>query len=165
MTLVHLKEKRCPMNCISAETRFNHSSQRKDDRKHLLIRALPRAEIIAAYKQADVFFFPSNVECSPIVLFESAAAKLPFLTSDAGNAKEIIEWTNGGMLLPTEKDSHKRSTVKIMESVEILKEIYDDPGKRHAMGEAGFAAWQERFTWEKIAKDYEDLYDRLNKGY
>jgi glycosyltransferase involved in cell wall biosynthesis len=56
-----------------------------------MITSLSRIETLAAYHQADLFLFPSNIECSPLVLFESIASKTPFLTTDVGNAKEIIE--------------------------------------------------------------------------
>ncbi len=73
--------------------------------KKLIVKSLNREETVAAYKEADLFLFPSSIECSPIVLFECMASKTPFLTTDVGNAKEIIEWSGGGILLPTIKNA------------------------------------------------------------
>jgi glycosyltransferase involved in cell wall biosynthesis len=153
-----LDKEKCPASCKKAETTFNRSPNRREDHKKLLIRTIPREQAIAAYKQSDIFLFPSSLECSPIVLYECLAAGLPFLTSNVGNAKEIIAWTNGGMLLPTYTNNRGWSTVDIPKSVKMLKEIYDDSEKRNHMSEAGFTAWQERFTWEKITRVYEKLY-------
>jgi glycosyltransferase involved in cell wall biosynthesis len=46
--------------------------------KKVLITQLSRAETVAAYKEADLFLFPSRMECSPIVLFESMASQRSF---------------------------------------------------------------------------------------
>ena len=93
----------CTLNCNLAEKihLFNPFSKVSD--KNIMIISLSREETVAAYHDADLFLFPSNIECSPLVLFEAMASKTPFLTTDVGNAKEIIEWTNGGELLPTLK--------------------------------------------------------------
>jgi glycosyltransferase involved in cell wall biosynthesis len=122
---------------------------------------LTREETIAAYKCADLFLFPSNVECSPIVLFECMAAKTPFLTTDVGNAKEIIEWSSCGMLLPTNIDAAGYSHAEIEESTRLLDDIYDNYILREQMGKQGFKAWEENFTWEILSKKYEGLYMNL----
>lgn len=120
-----------------------------------------REETVAAYKCADLFLFPSNVECSPIVLFECMAAQTPFLTADVGNSKEIIEWSNGGKLLPTTIDNRGYSHAEIDGSTKLLDDIYDNYVLREEMGKNGFKAWESNFTWEILAKKYETLYLNL----
>ncbi len=122
---------------------------------------LTREETVTAYKCADVFLFPSNVECSPIVLFECMAAQTPFLTADVGNSKEIIEWSNGGMLLPTIFDNKGYSHAEIDKSTKLLDDIYDNYVLREEMGKNGFKEWEHNFTWEILAKKYETLYQDL----
>jgi glycosyltransferase involved in cell wall biosynthesis len=126
----------------------------------ILIRSLSREETVAAYHQADLFLFPSNIECSPLVLFEAMASKIPFLTTDVGNAKEIIEWSQGGVLLPTEKDQTGYSHAKIEESAILLKDLYNNRDLRESLGRNGYEAWRDKFTWEKIARNYERQYKR-----
>lgn len=132
--------------------------------KNILLKDLTREETVAAFKSADIFLFTSKVECSPIVLFESIAAKTPFLTTDVGNAKEIIGWTKGGILLPTRINKSGYSLALINESAKILKECYKNRNKLSLMARAGHAAWLERFTWEKITKEYERVYLSLLKA-
>jgi len=153
----------CTVFCAIKEKSFKRSIRRFFDRKKLIIASLSRKETVAAYKAADLFLFPSNIECSPIVLFECMAAKTPFLTSDVGNAKEIIEWSEAGILLPTEKDKsgYGLSFVDIKKSTRILEEIYRDKNKREIMEKKGYVAWKEKFSWEKIARQYESLYEKL----
>ena len=62
-------------------------------------------ETIAAYK-AGYVLFSSNIECSPLVLFECMASKPLFLTTDVGNSAEIVKWSHAGLLLPTVKDAN-----------------------------------------------------------
>jgi glycosyltransferase involved in cell wall biosynthesis len=131
--------------------------------KKVVITFLSRAETVAAYKAADLFLFPSNIECSPIVLFESMAACTPFLTSDVGNSKEIISWSHAGMVLPTHIDKDGFSRAEIKGSAHMLEELYADAGKRNELADAGHAAWKSKFSWEIISKQYESLYLQLLK--
>ncbi len=129
--------------------------------KKYLITLLNREETVAAYKAADLFLFPSKIECSPIVLFEAMASETAFLTTDAGNAKEIIEWSKAGELLPTLIDEQGFSCAKINESVQLLNNLYDHPQKRNTLAKNGLAAWKKKFSWEIIVKQYEELYLNL----
>lgn len=129
--------------------------------KNILIKDLTREQTIAAFKTADLFLFPSRIECSPLVLFESMASKTPFLTTDVGNAKEIVGWSKSGILLPTEINKKGYSRAKVNESADILKKIFKNSDKRKLMARRGFNTWKKKFTWEKITKQYEVLYYNL----
>lgn len=129
----------------------------------IIIGDYSREFTLNAFKQANLFLFPSNIECSPIVLFECAAAKLPFLCTDVGNATEIAAWTGGGKILPTEVDKDRFSFAKIDESVLMLNALYENETERNAMGERAFKTWQEKYSWEKIAMQYATLYSNLIK--
>ncbi len=148
----------CYRRCQRQKRFFNLGPMRLVDGKRIIVAGLSRKETVAAYHAADLFLFPSNVECSPLVLFECMASRTPFLTTDVGNAAEIIKWSGGGLVLPTLKDDHGYSRAEIGTGAEMLEKIYHDPEKRSAMSEAGFQAWRDRFTWEKIARNYEAVY-------
>jgi glycosyltransferase involved in cell wall biosynthesis len=151
----------CPYLCREIEAEFNRASKRQQDGRKILVRSLSRAETIAAYRQADLFLFPSNIECSPIVLFECMASRLPFLATEAGNTREIIAWSHGGLCLPTIKEANGYCQAEIAESAALLAKVYADASQRRQMAEAGFNAWQEKFTWEQISIAYERLYESL----
>jgi len=148
----------CLAKCLRGAKLYNFSPLRFFDSKKIIVTSLSRAETVAAYKEADLFLFPSNVECSPLVLFECMASHTPFLTTDVGNAAEIISWSGGGILLPTEKDEYGNSEAKVAESAALLAATARDVSSRAAMAASGFAAWRERFTWKKLAEGYESLY-------
>ncbi|MCE3259889.1 MAG: hypothetical protein K0S12_1530 [Bacteroidetes bacterium] len=129
--------------------------------KKVIFNYYPRDFTVAAYKQSNLFLFPSNIECSPIVLFECAAAKLPFLATDVGNSVEIAQWTKGGEILPTTKDESGFSHVKIQEGVKMLNGIYEDRDKRERMARESHEIWKQKYSWEVITKEYEALYKKL----
>jgi len=110
-----------------------------------------------------LFLFPSNIECSPIVLFEAAASETPFLTSNAGNSEEIVSWLGGGILLPTVTDRLGYGRVRIEKSVKILEELFFNNELRNKLGTNGYKNWKNGFSWEIIAKKYEKLYQDLMK--
>jgi L-malate glycosyltransferase len=152
----------CPGLCRVSERRFNGSAQLRRESKRLLIRSLSREETVAAYREADLFLFPSNIECSPLVLFECMASRTPFLTTDVGNSVEIIEWSHGaGMLLPTLRNGVGDARADIKASARMLERVFRDGSGRREMANRGFNAWQEKFGWDKITGEYEALYSRL----
>lgn len=119
---------------------------------------LTRKETVALYLASDLFLFPSNIECSPIVLFECGAAKLPFLTSDVGNSREIIKWTKGGQLLKTKIDNQGYSSVDINDACEKIYDLYNKPEERKKIGENGYLHHVSSYNWEVISNKYEQLY-------
>ena len=129
--------------------------------KKVFFQHFSREFTVAAYKQSNIFIFPSNIECSPIVLFECAAAKLPFLATDVGNSIEIAEWTKGGKILPTTKNSNGFSHVQIKEAINILNDFYKNEKERAEMAEKSHKIWSEKYSWEKITLEYENLYIQL----
>jgi len=181
----------CHDACSGHASRLNASAQFRAANKKIIVTSLKREETISAFQAADLFLFPSNIECSPVVLFEAAASKTPFLTADVGNAAEIVEWTKGGILLPTYKntftetmlnrfvmtlgrlvghvtfdkcipfDSIGMVKVDVPNSTFDLEKLYRHKERRHLMADAGFASWKERFTWSKIASQYEQLYQTI----
>lgn len=129
--------------------------------RQIVIMSLPRQQTVDAFRAADIFLFPSNTEASPLVLFESCAAKTPFLTTDVGNAEEIIEWTGGGRMLPTTKDASGLSHAKIIGSAKILTELCHDKQARDKLAKAGYESWRKNYSWDKIIGRYVDLYVNL----
>ena len=118
---------------------------------------LPREKVVDAFFEADLFVFASKVEYSPLVLFESAAAGTPFLTVPVGNASEIVRWTGGGWLCPADVDDHGYTKVSPAVLAREMEQGIRSPEYLHGLGEAGRRAWQERFTWAKIAQSYERI--------
>lgn len=130
-------------------------------KKRILFVEPDRASTVALMKQADLFLFPSQVECSPIVLFESMAAGVPFLASQAGNSQEIAEWSHGGWIMPGTWDSNEWEHVDVAQAARQLTTLLAAPEHLRTTGRAGHRAWKERFTWQRIAEQYAEQYQHL----
>jgi glycosyltransferase involved in cell wall biosynthesis len=136
-------------------TRRSHGSHR------VLLLDPPRDEVIKAYFAADIFVFASEVECSPLVLFEAAAAGLPVLTVPVGNSREILEHTGGGLVVPAERGRDGNTRVDPATFASAMSELLDQPQRLHQMGANARAVWQRQYTWSTVAARYEDLYTQL----
>lgn len=129
--------------------------------KRAMLVSLPRPELVQAYLNSDLFVFASNVEYSPLVLYEAAAAGLPFLSVPVGNADEIARWTGAGEICPAPRDSlgyTRPDPSTLARHIESLAVRAQD---RRSYGEAGKRNWREQFTWQKITDRYEDVFVRL----
>ncbi len=151
---------RCFLSCHLRAFFYNLLFKMKGVKKNILLRSLPRKEVLSAYHQAKLFLFPSKIECSPIVLFEAMASKTPFLSSQAGNASEIAQWSGSGEILPSFQVADN-TYIHLKESVEHFDRLLSDEAKLSQMSEKGFLVWKERFTWDQIARKYEELYKSL----
>lgn len=127
--------------------------------KKVIFASLPRADVVAAYFAADVFVFLSEIECSPLVLFEAAASGTPFLASDAGNSAEIAEWTGAGILVPSSLSDRGLTVPNISAAVPLLEKLCHDRELRHRMGENGRKRVLEKYTWDRIVDRYEQIYE------
>jgi glycosyltransferase involved in cell wall biosynthesis len=129
--------------------------------KRVLLLDPPRREVVAAYHAADLFVFGSNIECSPIVLFEASASKTPFLSTACGNAAEIAEWTGGGLIVATRSARDASVFTDPNTMARAIEDLVRDKARLDTLKHSGFEAWKERFSWEGIAVQYEQLYSRL----
>lgn len=129
----------------------------EESNKNIIITDLQRQDVIQAFLNSDLFVFASNIEYSPLVLFESAAAGLPFLTVPVGNAKEIIQRTKGGVLCPAPANSNGRINVDPQILAEEIMKLVNDPSKREQLGKEGKKNWSNKLTWKKITTEYEKV--------
>lgn len=130
-------------------------------RKRVFLLDLPRPEVVSAFLAADLFVFPSNIECSPIVLFEAMASRTPFVSSDVGNAREIAGWSHSGVVLDAEQHPSGPAGYVISRDQDFIRAVdslLKDKPRREAMAEQGYQAFKAGFSWEGIAKRYESAY-------
>ena len=50
---------------------------------------IPRDDTIQAFMEADIFAFPSQVEVAPLVALEAMASKIPWVSLNVGNMKQL----------------------------------------------------------------------------
>jgi len=130
-------------------------------KKRVLLLDPPRTEVVAAYQAADIFLFGSNIECSPIVLFEAAASGTPFISTACGNAAEIAEWTQAGVIVATQQDGNGYVRAGASSIADAIEDLLGDKSRLEKLSRSGRESWKKRFTWERIALEYERVYLKL----
>jgi glycosyltransferase involved in cell wall biosynthesis len=119
-------------------------------RKHaILLEDYPRESVVEAYMDADVFLFGSQVECSPLVMFEAFASKTLFVTTDCGNVKDYAD------IVCIVRDES--------EAIRVISDFFREPAKYEDRIEKGFQLFLQRLNWASIARQYEQLYNELRK--
>jgi glycosyltransferase involved in cell wall biosynthesis len=121
-------------------------------------------KIVQAFLAADLFVFASNIEYSPLVLFEAAAAGTPFITVPVGNSAEIVQWTGGGVLCPAPVDATGFTRVDPAALARSIEAVMRDAPLRRRLGEAGRRSFREKFCWRLIAKSYEEILKGARTG-
>jgi L-malate glycosyltransferase len=95
---------------------------------------------------ADVFLFPSTIECAPLVVLEAMAAGVPWVSYDVGNVRELP----GGVVVRG-----------LDELVDVGARLARSPDECERLGRAGESAWRERHRWPGVVDAYERLFLRL----
>jgi glycosyltransferase involved in cell wall biosynthesis len=132
--------------------------------KQILLTDLPRAELIQAFLNSDLFVFASHVEYSPLVLFECAAAGLPFVSVPVGNAAEIAQWTGCGLICPAPIGETGLVQPDPAILAAAIEDLARDAPRRIALGATGRENWRKSYTWDIIARQYEEIFEDIVGG-
>lgn len=123
---------------------------------HVLAKDISRSLVVSLFKNSNVFVFPSEKEVAPLVLLECMAAKLPWASTDVGNAKGL----SGGICIAAAKDTKYYSViderVKTLMTKAILK-IWDMP----IIAEEGRYDIEQSMTWDKILPQYHSVVESV----
>ena len=112
---------------------------------------MPAPELVALYKAADVFAFPSSLEGNPNVLNEAMCAGLPVISADSPGCRDIVKDEQNGLLVSM-KDA------KGLEKA--LRKVMEDAKLRERLSQNGKISVTE-IGWRTIAEKYLDLYRSL----
>jgi spore coat protein SA len=106
------------------------------------------------YLLADIFVGPSIWE-EPfgLVFAEASASGLPAIASRRGGIPEIIQNGVNGLLLDDPAD--------INALAEKISSLLEDPRLCSEMGRNGRKIMTEKFSWSRVAREIEALYDKL----
>ncbi len=101
---------------------------------------------------ADVFALPSRFEGFPLSVVEAMLAGLPVVAADVGSVREAVIPDQTGLLIdPDDADALAAA----------LERLLGDERERRRFGEAGRELALERFTTDRMAKAYAELYREL----
>lgn len=85
-------------------------------------------ELLALYRKADIFTLPTLGDCSPWVIVEAMAMRLPVVATRVGGIPEVVIHGETGLLIPPNSPEAL---------AEAIQELGKDPARRRAMGIAG----------------------------
>jgi len=107
---------------------------------------------LGAYVDADVFVDPRVDEIFGLVFLEACACGTPVICSTGCGLADIIDG-QVGLAVPYDKEQLRHALLHILGNDKLRREF----------GEKGKLLVRERFSWEKIAEQIEDLYKRVLK--
>ena len=122
------------------------------DRVHL---EPPRGDIAAAFREADVFVFPTRYDPFGMVIAEAMATGLPVVTSAAAGAADLITDGVSGRIVTDPEDAASFAAA--------LEDLLEAPETRHAMGRAARDAVRE-IGWDRIAARTLEVYRMAAAG-
>lgn len=116
---------------------------------------VPPTEIQDIYLLGDIFVGPSTwEEAFGLVFAEAAATGLAVIGSRRGGIPEIILDGRSGLLI-----NDPENTSEIAEKINYLIE---SPRKCEELGYSARKYMEEKFSWDRVANEIEDLYDKLS---
>lgn len=105
-------------------------------------------ELVALYKNANVFVIPSFEEGFGIPLLEAMACGCPVVSSNAGALPEI--GGNAAIYFdPKDKGDMENKIDQVLNSDELKKELVEKGKKRH-----------QQFSWKKLAEQTLEVYEK-----
>lgn len=99
----------------------------------------------------DIFALSSNTEGQPLSLIEAIASGLPVVATDVGGVRDIVQNTKSGWLCPP---NNTDAFLAAMQSAITCSE-------RRELAERARRLAAERYSAERMARDYERLYQEL----
>lgn len=111
-------------------------------------------EIPKLLKSSDIFVLPSRREAFGFVLLEAMITGLPVIASNTGGIPEIIKDSKTGLLVKPENSA---------EIAAALIDLISHPEKREKLAATAHKLLHEKFTAQKMAKEYEKIYGVLYK--
>jgi spore coat protein SA len=120
----------------------------------ILTGFVPHEDMAKTYLLGDVLAAPSQKpEGMPMVLLEASACGLPLIATRVGGIPEVIQDGVNGLLL----DNHDNAEELSGKMMAILT----DTALSQRLGQTARERAQERFSWQRIAREQEAVYDGI----
>ena len=117
--------------------------------KVFILGRVEELNLLAAYKNHDIFIFPNHLQSWGLAVFEAMASGLPVVVSKGAGASEVLEDCKTAMLVPP------LAPQAIASAVEILIQNQPFYGE---LSRSGRKFVEENVSWSRLAKDYEKYF-------
>lgn len=124
---------------------------------------LPRAEVRQVLTHATLFACPSIYEPLGIVNLEAMACETPVVASAVGGIPEVVVDGETGLLVaydPAQADDPNFVSAFEADFAEKVNRITRDEALAKAYGVAGRQRCIDEFSWEKIARETVEVYEK-----
>lgn len=111
-----------------------------------------REDRVAFLKGFDLFVLPSRLEGIPRSMMEAMATGLPVIASDIPGCRDLVAHGRTGLLFPV--DDREALT-------NVIDEMAADVGTRSRLARAGRELIDSRFSAERMATEYAEVYAAL----
>jgi glycosyltransferase involved in cell wall biosynthesis len=118
--------------------------------KHVLLPGF-RTDVLGCLKSFDLFVMSSITEGLGTSLLDAMACSRPIVATEAGGIPEVVQNGVTGVLVPP------RDHAALADAIVAL---VNDKARRQAMGDAGFARVNEKFTVERMIAGTAAVYAR-----
>jgi glycosyltransferase involved in cell wall biosynthesis len=118
------------------------------EKKVKFLGRVPREKTFSYYQKADIFVLPSLNEGMSNAMLEALSSGLPIVSTDTGGADELVKEGVNGYIVKM-KDAR--------DLAEKLEKIISNEELRVRMGRESRKI-AEKMSWEKVAKQYVNLY-------
>ena len=108
-----------------------------------------RQRLVQLFGGATVFVLPSHYEGLPTTMLEAMAAGAPVVATEVSGVPDVIDDGENGLLVPPRQPSRLAAGID---------ELLDDAALRDRLSTAGRRTIEERYTWQSISREFEDLY-------
>lgn len=113
-------------------------------------------DLIYLLSNVEIVVIPSLYEAPSAVALEAMAMKRPVVASNVGGIPEVVVDGETGFLVSAKNpEAIAEKIIFLLKNPQIAKE----------MGEKGYQRVKENFTQEKLAREYERVYEELVKKY
>jgi glycosyltransferase involved in cell wall biosynthesis len=119
--------------------------------KHVLMPGF-RTDVLGCLKSFDVFVMSSVTEGLGTSLLDAMACSRPIVATMAGGIPEVVENGATGLLVPPRDHTAL---------ADAILSLVGDPRRRQAMGDAGFARVNAKFTVERMIAGTAAVYARV----
>jgi len=118
----------------------------KNNNNFKLLSGIPRNDIIKAYNESDLFFLSSDIECFPLVILESMAAGIPYVSKDVGCVRNMGK----GIIIHSVK-----------ESVQAIQKLIFNKKFRNHLVKFNRSKVINEYEINKVLKQYEKTFNEI----
>ena len=102
------------------------------------------SELLALYRRANIFVLPTLGDCTPWVIMEAMAMRLPVITTPVGGILELVIHGETGLLIPPNSPEALTGAIR---------ELSNAPERRRAMGDAGRRRVEQYFDGSRSYRE------------